>query len=212
MTSTCRVAFIVDGFNVYHSIEEAVAKGGYNSLKWLDLRSLCASYLSTIDRSAILEGVYYFSAPATHRDPATVKRHMIYCACLTASGVTVEMSRFRPKDVRCPKCKKRFVRHEEKETDVAIAAKLLELTSTDCSDAVVLVSGDTDLLPAIRTVTRLYPGKRILMGFPHARFSKELRAAASASFKIKAKACAAHQFPATVRLSDGREIHKPPTW
>ncbi len=64
-----RVAFLVDGFNVYHSIREAI-KDGSGSSKWLDYHSLCRSYLNVFGRKAHLERVVYFSAYATHLPPA----------------------------------------------------------------------------------------------------------------------------------------------
>lgn len=41
--TTDRVACLVDGFNVYHSIRDVERRVGDASAKWLDLRSLCAS-------------------------------------------------------------------------------------------------------------------------------------------------------------------------
>ena len=60
-----RVAFLIDGFNVYHSIREAIKDGG-GSLKWLDYLGLCKSYLSVFGRDAQIVSVTYFSVYATH--------------------------------------------------------------------------------------------------------------------------------------------------
>ena len=38
--ATNRVAFLVDGFNVYHSIRDVERRVGDASAKWLDFRSL----------------------------------------------------------------------------------------------------------------------------------------------------------------------------
>src|SRR5882762_6470531 len=57
-----RVCFLVDGFNVYHSVCEALRTRKGASMKWLDMQDLCASYLSSIGNGAILEKVFYFSA------------------------------------------------------------------------------------------------------------------------------------------------------
>ena len=44
-----RVTFLVDGFNLYHSLEEAsLAMGGVGT-KWLDLNALCETF-SPLDR------------------------------------------------------------------------------------------------------------------------------------------------------------------
>jgi len=52
-----RVCFLVDGFNVYHSVCEALRTRKGASMKWLDMQDLCASYLSSIGNGAILEKV-----------------------------------------------------------------------------------------------------------------------------------------------------------
>jgi len=40
-----RVCFIVDGFNLYHSLKEVEHRQG-RSCHWLDLPGLCSSYLT----------------------------------------------------------------------------------------------------------------------------------------------------------------------
>ena len=84
-----RVSFIVDGFNLYHSLLDAEKAVG-TCVKWLDLRNLCASFLSAIGDGAQLAEVYYFSAFAYYRDkvdPGTTSRHRAFAACLHDSGV-----------------------------------------------------------------------------------------------------------------------------
>jgi len=89
-------------------------------------------------------------------------------------GIEPIMGRFKPKDVDCPVCNAVFVKHEEKETDVAIATKLLEVLSLKQCETVVLVTGDTDLVPAIKIAKSLFPGNIVLFAFPFARKNKEL--------------------------------------
>ncbi|HTY05645.1 MAG TPA: NYN domain-containing protein, partial [Gemmatimonadales bacterium] len=138
-----RVCFLVDGFNVYHSITEAMKLNPAVSMKWLDFGSFCRSYLSAIGPDATLEQVFYFSATADWR-PARAARHTLLIEALRATGVSVHLGRFKEKDVTCPSCGYQFKKHEEKETDVAIAVKLVELFSLDACDTAVLVTGDTD--------------------------------------------------------------------
>lgn len=44
----------------------------------------------------------------------------------------------------------------------------------DSYDTAILVTGDSDLVPAVESVFRLKPGKRIVPAFPPNRYSKEL--------------------------------------
>ncbi len=64
--ATNRTAFIIDGFNLYHSVIDASKDLGGVSTKWLNIRALCDSYLHLIGGNAQTQGVYYFSAPAHH--------------------------------------------------------------------------------------------------------------------------------------------------
>ena len=209
-----RVAFLIDGFNLYHSVKQAEQDFGTRS-KWLDIWSLCSSYLSVIGGGSELEAVHYFSALAVHLEatnPDVTARHRAFLRCLKATGVEVNMSSFKKKTIRCDSCEQRFKRYEEKETDVAIAAKLFELFARDSCDTVVMMTGDTDLAPAFRTAAALYPTKRILFAFPYKRKNKELAQLAPGSFTIDRKQYAKHQLANPFPLSKEREILKPEGW
>jgi hypothetical protein len=126
--------------------------------------------------------------------------------------VNVELARFKPKDVYCPRCRSYFVSHEEKETDVAIAARLFEVCQSDETETIVLMTGDTDLAPAVRTSKRLYPSKLIFFAFPYKRTNSELVGIAPESFSIKLRTCLRHQFADPLVLPDGTSISKPTNW
>jgi uncharacterized LabA/DUF88 family protein len=212
-----RTAFIVDGFNLYHSACDASDAMGLRGrgTKWLDLSSLCCSYLAQIGGGAQLDSVHYFSALATHLEPVkpdVTVRHRIYLEALRDTGVGIELSKFKLKDVKCPACSHAFRRAEEKETDVAIAAKLLEVFATDRCDAAVLMTGDTDIAPAVRTAASLFPLKQICFAFPFARKNKELSKLVSVSFTMAKESYRKHQFPNVFTLSTGRLLEKPDSW
>jgi len=206
-----RVCFLVDGFNVYHSIVEALKVTPAASMKWLDFIGFCRSFLSSIGRDATLERVFYFSASADFR-PDKAARHATYATALRATGVEVQLGRFKEKDVWCPTCRTAFKRHEEKETDVAVAVKLLELLTVNACDTVVLVTGDTDLAPAIRTAKALWVDKRIWVVFPFARHNAELKALAHGTIRVKAKRYVANQLPNPVKVSATELVWKPAGW
>lgn len=208
-----RVGFLVDGFNVYHSLREAA--GGAKTLNWLDVDALCRSYLQLFGKTAVLGKIHYFSAFAEWRkkaDPTVVDRHKAYLTALESKGVVVQMGRFKVKDVWCKNCKQYHKTHEEKETDVAIGAKLLELFVTDACDVAVLVCGDTDLVPAVTTAQRLFPRKQVVCAFPFNRTNAELQQLCPGSFKVSAKQYGRYQFPDPVILPDGIPLQKPAGW
>ena len=210
-----RTIFLADGFNLYHSLIEAARDAGVTS-KWLDLKSLCSSFLPLVGRAAgeraTLERIHYFSAPPTHRSQGKQRRHALYVRCLRATGVNVELARFKPKQIWCPNCQSKFTAHEEKETDVAIATRLFEICHSDEAETVVLLTGDTDLAPAVRTCKRLFATKLILFAFPYKRTNSELVQISPGSFSIKRRSCLRHQFPDPVVLPDGTSIQKPSNW
>lgn len=209
-----RIAFLIDGFNLYHSTLRLRRDTGCCT-KWLDLHSLCSSYLHLFGKDSTLISVQYFSALPYHlssRAEGKISRHRKYISCLKNSGVIVELGRFKEKQVFCTSCRTTFLKHEEKETDVSIAVSLLELLFTDKCDMAVIVSGDTDLSPAVKKSRKLFPKKKIIFAFPYARKNKELLKLAPGSFSISQKQYIRHQFPNPVTLKNGRKIDKPSKW
>jgi uncharacterized LabA/DUF88 family protein len=209
-----RIAFLIDGFNVYHSTLAIQAKTR-QCTKWLNLGSLCSSYVPLWGKDARLADIFYFSAPPHYlsaKHPDKIIRFNTYVQCLHATGITVELARFKQKEVFCDSCRTWILKHEEKETDIAIAMRTVELLVQDRTDVAVIVSGDTDFSPVVHTCLRLYPAKSIVFAFPYARKNEELVKITKGSFSIRRKQYVKHQFPNPFVLPDGTEIHKPSTW
>ena len=89
--------------------------------------------------------------------------------------------------------------------------KLVEILLQDEADTVVLVTGDTDLAPAVRTASRMFPSKEICFAFPYKRKNKELAKLVSKHFYIRKERYLAHQFSDPVILPSGRKVAKPAT-
>jgi uncharacterized LabA/DUF88 family protein len=206
-----KVIFFVDGFNVYHSII-ALQRDSGSCTKWLDLSSLCASYLHHFGRDATLEAVLYYTAvPYYLNRQDKINRHELYISCLESTGVTVKRGRFKEKEVFCQNCRSTILKHEEKETDVAIGVDTYHHLSQNLCDIAVLITGDTDLSPAIRLCQQIYPQKQVLFIFPYKRKNKELAKLAPASFSISKKQYIRHQFPNPLTLPTG-PVQKPTSW
>lgn len=210
-----RVVFIVDGFNLYHSLKRAHPPEAKARTRWLDLSRLCSSQLYHFGKDAVLHEIYYISAFAEHLEaskPNITKRHKDYVKCLESTGVVALMNKFKRKEVYCALCKKKYYKHEEKQTDVMIATTLLEHLHTDNCDTVVLVTGDSDLIPAIKTGKKLFPQKKIVFAFPSTTTSKDLKSLATGSFTFNPNEYLKYQFPDPVTLRDGTLIQKPAKW
>ena len=193
-----RVVYVVDGFNLYHSLREAERARG-RALRWLDLNALCSSLVHALPGRCAVTSVMYFSAVAHHREsrhPGTVARQVAYFTALEVTGVQLDLGHFKARRQVCPLCGGRFVGWEEKETDVAIGAGLLELICTDLCDTVVLVTGDTDLVPAMRAARRLDPAKDLVALQPYRRVNRELSRCADGALTIRVANYARHQLPA----------------
>lgn len=230
-----RVRFLVDGFNLYHSVKAAEKHLGTGPLRWLDLHALCRTIVrSSLGPGNTLDGVHYFSALARHlerRKPDVVQRHKTFIAAIESTGVEVTLANFKRKErpfsledmrlqvqpfrrwFRIPTRRVRLsaVTHEEKETDVAIACKLLELLCHGKCDIALLLTGDTDIAPAIRTANTLYPKTSVGVVFPFKRHNRDLERLVSFHVRISAQLYATHQFPNPV-IAGHKRIDKPGSW
>jgi hypothetical protein len=113
----------------------------------------------------------------------------------------------------CLNCVSSFNRREEKQTDVAIGAKLLELLFLDRCDTVMVVSGDTDVIPAVKTAQSLFPHKRVGFLLPYRRQNQELAdLAPGLHFAIRKETYTRYQFPDPLVLPSGKTIKKPAGW
>jgi uncharacterized LabA/DUF88 family protein len=211
-----RVSFFIDGFNVYHSIKAAISDGSITSGKWLDFKALCESYIGLVGSGhtdgAILSKVHYYSALA-HHIPAAAHRHRSLIDVLTDQGVDVVLGNFKRKDIRCrAQCQQIFTAHEEKETDLNIGLGLVSAFHTNECDVAVIMSGDTDLLAAIRQAKSLFPNNRLCVAFPYKRFNNHFRSFVDQTIKIPAVRYQQYQLPDPFSLSTGGTISKPPSW
>jgi uncharacterized LabA/DUF88 family protein len=201
-----RVAAYVDGFNLYFGLK---ARHGRKYL-WLDLQALAASLMMP---GQTLEQVTYFTARVRNA-PDSKQRQSDYLDALVHHSplVTVVNGRFQEKQQACRSCRDRWTVYEEKETDVNIAAMLIEDAVQDRYDTALLVSADSDLCPAIRTLKRLRPEKRIIAAFPPRRHSADLKRAVDGHLFIGVDKVRRAQLPATIVTRAGVRLDRPKHW
>ena len=200
-----RVAFFIDGCNLYHSLPVC---GGFRQYRWLDLRRLAECFYSP----RRIEQIIYFTAYADWSQSKT-NRHRTYIQAQRNRDVAVEFGEFHKIKKRCRAvCKRTYLTHEEKQTDVNIAIKLLELAVKDEYDTAVLVTGDSDMVPGIKAVERLYPDKQVHVLIPPSSRAKALMQACHAHHTIKKSHLANSQLPNPVQLSNGKNLTCPPAW
>jgi uncharacterized LabA/DUF88 family protein len=189
-----RVISFIDGFNLYHAIERLHRP----ELKWLNLMALSRSLISS--KTEILNGVYYFSAYPHHMSEPVQKRHRTYVKALELQNVQPVLGSFKEKDRKCTACHYRWKGHEEKQTDVNIALFLLDLAYRDAFDRALVISNDSDLVPAIRMVKERFSKKRITtVAPPHCKHSNELIKVSSDKTKINIEQLERCLLPAVIK-------------
>lgn len=201
-----RVAVYVDGVNLYFGLK---AKHGRKYL-WLDLQALATSLLRP---GQTLEQITYFTA-RVRNDPEGQQRQSDYLDALAGHSalVTVVDGRFQEKPRHCRDCGAAWTVYEEKETDVNIAATLIEDAVLDRYDTALLISADSDLCPAIVTMKRLCPEKKIIAVFPPKRHSVDLKHAVDGYLLLGADKIRQAQLPTEIVTNAGITLRRPKRW
>ncbi|MFG1972186.1 NYN domain-containing protein [Nonomuraea fuscirosea] len=203
-----RVGVYVDGFNLYHGLREL----GRRRLLWLDLRSMITRVLRPHQR---LETLNYFTA-AIRNDPPAIARQEVYLAALESVGVTVVLGRFQEQLVRCRACGHTRLVYAEKQSDVAIGTTMVADVACGKVDVVMLVSADSDLCAAVRTIRRIDSERatktRVITVFPPRRRSDSLRVVSDAWFPLGDAVIRQSQLPAIVRGAGGHVYRRPAYW
>ena len=200
---TSKAVVFVDGFNLYHSMVDGV---GLADCRWLDLWALSARFVPPKHLSRVL----YFTAYADW-SPGKVQRHRRYVRALRTKGVEVVRGQFKRKTLTCRRCHQLYGTHEEKRTDVNIAVYMMELAHLKEYDTAVLMTGDTDIVPAVEAVKRLY-GKRVMLVRPPGQRVGELAQACTEHRGIYPKHLKRSQLEDPVVLPDGTQLSCPATW
>jgi uncharacterized LabA/DUF88 family protein len=202
----------VDGFNLYHALDFTALgpnRFRYRKYKWLDLNRLASFYLPD-SRFKIAEVVFFTTI--VRWDAGKEARHRAFVEALESRGVRIVEGVFKKKDVICKKCRKRFKTREEKRTDVNIAVEMLKLAQRGRYQRAIVVSGDTDLIPAFNAVRDLFPGHKISVVLPIGRSSHEMKGIADDVFQMTETQLSQSQLPDSITLPSGKVLTRPPTW
>jgi uncharacterized LabA/DUF88 family protein len=212
-----RVYSLVDGFNFYHALDWFEDESWhpdhtrFRKYKWLSLTQLSRCYVAP--KSEELVGVEYFTTYA-HWDAGKMFRHKCFVMVQTDEGVKPIFGKFKRKDINCKaSCKAKFGIWQEKQTDVNIAVRLVELARLNAFDKVLIVSGDSDLVPAIKLVREIYPEKHIATVVPIGRKGEEIEGAAHSKFAMTEDHLKRSNLPPVVKLKKlGISVQRPVSW
>ncbi|MDT8303405.1 MAG: NYN domain-containing protein [Sedimentisphaerales bacterium] len=198
-----RYCFYIDGFNVYYSLNTR----RFQKYKWLDYRKVAEGMITSGDN---ITGIYYFTTLVEWK-PDAVARHKQYIKALRSVGVEAIFGRFMQKQLRCHLCGRYYKTREEKQTDVNIALRMVCDDINDLYDRAVIISGDTDLIPAIEAVHRIAPDKEIGVMFPLRRYNNSLEKVADFATTMREKMLNRCQFPDKMKVG-GTTIERPDSW
>lgn len=208
--SNARSIVYVDGFNFYYGMVRNT------DWKWLDLQR----YFELIRQDDQIEQIRYFTSEA---GGAAYDRQSVYLRALASlPKVTVHLGRFKRKTFTCgvTDCvfagSRQYQGREEKETDVALGVTLVDDAYQDRADRFVIVSGDSDLVPAIRLVQERFSEKRVVVYVPAVRGSvraaaTEMRRIADRHRTLPPEPLRRAQLPPTINTGTG-VIRKPASW
>jgi hypothetical protein len=203
-----RVIAYVDGFNLYFGLRSK----GWRRFYWLNIHGMAGHLLKPGQH---LVGVKYFTSrvSSSPTDPDQDRRQNLYLeAVATLPQTNLYFGHYLSKLVECRNCGAKWMKQEEKMTDVNIAIELLVDAQQDNFDTALLVSADSDLTGPVVKVRTLFPKKRVLVAFPPDRVSERLKREASAWTNIGKDAIRGNQLPNPVVKAGGVELWKPVEW
>lgn len=160
-----RTIAYVDGYNLYYSRLRGTP------FKWLDLHALLQGILHVQDPGMRLVRVRYFTSPVIARlashGPASVEAQHAYLRALQFRGVEVTLGRHQLEPGKAPRHLPGVapsrqdtvaVWHlDEKETDVRLALTMYRDARVQAMEQALLVTSDTDLVPALEALHADFP-------------------------------------------------------
>ncbi len=208
-----RLIAYVDGFNLYFGTLRANPQW-----KWLNL----PAFLEILRPDEELVAVRYFTAivdESKHVSEVRDRQKVYLQALRTDKRVTVTTGEYQMRDADCrAQCLQTYKFPKEKKTDVAIAVALISDAMQQEVDSMVLISGDSDLEPAVEWIRKNRPN----IGFtvyipenpdkPSGRRNDSYRNMGVKVGPLPTTEIPQCQFPKVLKIGSGRWIGRPKEW
>lgn len=156
-----RVGLYVDGFNLYHAIDDL--RKPY--LKWLCLKSLGEKIIQK--RTQKLERVVYCSAFSNNAEKSI--RHNQYVEALRHYEVIVKLGHFADDERSCRACNSTWIHPVEKQTDMNLGLSAFIDAHDGLYDRLFLLTADTDQAATLRVIGERLSHIKITCVFPPGR-------------------------------------------
>lgn len=157
-----RSAFYVDGFNLYHAVNDI----GDPSLKWCNLRALAELLVPGTTETVVKVCFYSAFYPGDERRRW---RHEQYRTALENVGVKTVFGHFIREPMDCKDCGRQWLRPTEKETDINLALGIVHDASCDVYDKAYIITADSDQAATARHIRENYPEKMLVSVAPPGR-------------------------------------------
>lgn len=205
-----RAIFYIDGFNFYFGAVRGTA------YKWLNFEVYCAKLHP---QDEIVKIRYFTSEVQGATQP---NQKAFWRALGTTPLVKIQQGKFKRAEVRCEhrNCTlvgdRTFHRLQEKRTDVNIAVNMVDDAHRNACDNMVIISGDSDLVPAVMLVRASFKNITTFVYVPgqayEERKANELMQAAHFGRPLNTSFLGDCQFPDEFTDQYGRPVKKPKDW
>lgn len=168
-----RVTVYVDGFNFYYGLRtQKKLDSKWRKSYWINIVKLFEQFLG---ENQVLEKVIYFTASQLNKEKSARQSAFLNAnKLINGSRFEIVRGKYLEKVIKCPNCHYSIIRPEEKKTDVNISIRMIADCVQDKTDVLILVSGDSDLVPPIEFIQDNYPTKKIRVYFPPSISSSNL--------------------------------------
>ena len=155
-----RAALYVDGFNLYHPINQM----NENHLKWACLWRL-GEIICEKGGQTLVKVVFCTAVPKVERDVGKHDRHVRFNSAQRARGVEIVLGHYVPEPIEEDGIATGRTKWTEKQTDINVALALILDGLDDAYDVAFLLSADTDQVATARAFSeRLSPRGKQLLG------------------------------------------------
>jgi hypothetical protein len=147
----------IDGYNWYHAVFKENPQW-----KWLNVQTFFEPIRPDDDVTAIK----LFTAMVV--DPDGKERQTTYFNALdTLPKISIKYGLFQPRQVTCrASCREPYSVQEEKKTDVNMAVAMISDAVDGLVDRMCVVTGDSDIQPAIEWISTRFPNIRTIIYVP----------------------------------------------
>ena len=202
-----RVIVYVDGFNFYYGLKK---NHRWRRYYWLDMVKFFEMFMKPNQE---LVYVKYFSAKPDNVDKA-LRQNAFFQANKENPKFQLILGKYLRKNIKCFNCGYWIQTYEEKESDVRIATQIVNDANNHNCDVAIVVSADSDMLPAIELA--LESGAKVFVYFPPFHHSNSLSNISSSRvinlerYESRFRQCI---MPDTIHLSlSNFDLTIPPKW